>query len=106
AHCNLGHALRSKRQLAQSLACLRRGHELGSRTSRWPYPSARWVRDAERLVALEDKLPAVLSGKVQLADTAERLALAQLCQLHKKWYGAAARFYTEAFAAEPTLIGA
>ncbi len=104
-HCNLGYALRSKGQFAESLASLRRGHELGSRNPRWPYPSAQWVRDAERLVALEDKLPDLLSGKEQPADTAERLALAQLCQMYKKRYAAAARFYAEAFSAEPKLIG-
>jgi tetratricopeptide (TPR) repeat protein len=106
AHCGLGYAFRSKGQFAQALASLRRGHELGSKSPHWPYPSAQWVRDCERLVALDDKLPDVLSGKVQPADTAERLALAQLCQEHKKRYAAAARFYDEAFAAEPKLSGA
>jgi tetratricopeptide (TPR) repeat protein len=106
AHCNLGHALRSKGQFAQGLSCLRRGHELGSKSPHWRYPSAQWVRDCERLVALDDKLPNVLSGKVQPPDTAERLALAQFCQEHKKRYAAAARFYAEAFVAEPKLNGA
>jgi serine/threonine protein kinase/Flp pilus assembly protein TadD len=105
AHYNLGGALLEKGQFAQALASFRRGHELGSRKPRWPYPSAQWVRNAERLVALDDKLPTVLSGKVQPADTAERLALAQLCQAHKKRYAAAARFYAEVFAAEPKLNG-
>jgi tetratricopeptide (TPR) repeat protein/serine/threonine protein kinase len=105
AHCALGQAFCSKGQFAQALACLRRGHELGSRNPGWPHPSAQWVRDCERLVALDDKLPDLLSGKVQPADTAERLALAQVCQEHKKRYAAAARFYAEAFAAEPKLIG-
>jgi hypothetical protein len=98
--------LRSKGQFAQALSCLRRGHELGSKSPHWRYPSAQWVRDCERLVALDDKLPDLLSGKVQPADTAERLALAELCQEHKKHYAAAARFYAEAFVAEPKLIGA
>ena len=105
AHCALGLAFRSKGQFAQALTCLRRGHELGSKSPHWRYPSAQWVRDCERLVALDDKLPDLLSGKVQPADTAERLALAQLCQEHKKRYAAAARFYAEAFSAEPKLTG-
>jgi serine/threonine-protein kinase len=50
-------------------------------------------------------LPDVLNGKVQPADTAERLALAQFCQEHKQRYAAAARFYAETFAAEPKLSG-
>src|SRR5207244_2024103 len=68
AHCNLGKVLVSKGEFAQALAYLRRGHELGSRNPRWPYPSAQWVRHCERLVALGEKLPDILSGKAQLAD--------------------------------------
>jgi tetratricopeptide (TPR) repeat protein len=64
----------------------------------------RGLGDCERLLALEDKLLDVLSGRKQPADTAERLALAQLCQEDKKRHAAAARFYAEAFAAEPKLL--
>ena len=53
-------------------------------------------------MALDRKLPAILSGKEQ-ADTKERLTLASMCQQHKKRYAAAARFYSEAFANEPKL---
>jgi hypothetical protein len=64
------------------------------------------VRDCERLVELDGKLPAILSGQKQPADTAERLALAELCHLLcKKRYAAASRFYQEAFVAEPSLAG-
>jgi tetratricopeptide (TPR) repeat protein len=49
AHCNLGHALRLQGRFAEAAAALRRGHELGSRRPTWPYPSARWVQDCERL---------------------------------------------------------
>jgi hypothetical protein len=38
------------------------------------------VKQCERLVALDEKLPAVLCGKAEPADAAERLALGQLCQ--------------------------
>jgi tetratricopeptide (TPR) repeat protein len=51
AHCNLGHALREVGHLEAALAELRRGHELGSRRPGWPYPSAQWVKDCERLTA-------------------------------------------------------
>ena len=54
-----------------------RGHELGSKRPGWPYPSAEWVREAERLVALADRLPAVLKGEAEPGDAAERLALAR-----------------------------
>jgi Tfp pilus assembly protein PilF len=103
AHCNLGHVLRNKGQFAEALTYLRRGHELGSRNPRWPYPSAQWVKHCERLAELHDRLPAVLQGQDQPKDAAERLAFAQLCQLYRKRYAAAARFYGEAFAAQPDL---
>jgi tetratricopeptide (TPR) repeat protein/serine/threonine protein kinase len=103
AHCNLGLVLRRQGQLAETLACLKRGHELGSKRPDWRYPSAQWVRQAERLVALDRKLAAVLKDPGQPADAAERLAFAQLCQQYKKLPRAAARFYADAFAAEPKL---
>ena len=46
---------------SEALAELRRGHELGSQTPGWRYPSDRWVRECERLVELERLLPAVLN---------------------------------------------
>ncbi len=100
AHCDLGDVLEQKGLFAEALVHRRRGHELGSRNPRWPYPSAGWVRNCERLVELDEKLPAVLSGMKQPADAAERLGLAFVCQL-KKRYAAALRFYTQAFAEQP-----
>jgi serine/threonine protein kinase/Flp pilus assembly protein TadD len=106
AHCNLGHVLREQGRFADALVTLKRGHELGSRNQRWPYPSAQWVQHCERLVQLDRKLSAVLSGKQQPADVAERIALARLCQMPcNKCYRAALRFYEEAFAAAPKLTG-
>jgi len=102
-HNNLGHALRDKGQFAEALTFLRRGHELGSKNPRWAYPSAQWVKECERLVELDAKLPKVLKGEVQPADVSESLAMAQICQLHKSLYAAAVHFYTDAFAAQPQL---
>jgi hypothetical protein len=53
--------------------------ELGSRNPRWPYPSARWVKECERLVELDGKLAAVLSGEQPVSDAAERIEYADLC---------------------------
>jgi len=106
AHCNPGSALKQQGLFRQAAQAYRRGHELGSQKPRWRYPSAQWVRDCERLAELDGKLPAILSGQRQPADTVERLALAQLCQMPcQKRYAAAFRFYREAFAAEPKLLG-
>jgi tetratricopeptide (TPR) repeat protein len=100
AHCNLGHALRDQGDFEGALACLKRGHELGAKRPDWRYPSAEWVRDVERLIALDGKLPAILRGEARPADPAEQLGLARLCAL-KKRHAAAARFFAEAFAAQP-----
>jgi tetratricopeptide (TPR) repeat protein/serine/threonine protein kinase len=104
ALCNLGHTLRRKGQFTEALAALRRGHQLGSRDPKWPYPSAKWVARCERLVALDGRLPAILKGDAAPAGPFERLEFAQLCSF-KSRYTDAARFYRDAFAARPALAG-
>jgi serine/threonine-protein kinase len=79
AHCNLGRLLLQTGRFAEALEQRRRGHELGSRRADWRYPSAEWVREAERMVALEARLPAVLEGDDHPTDAVERVAFAQLC---------------------------
>jgi tetratricopeptide (TPR) repeat protein/tRNA A-37 threonylcarbamoyl transferase component Bud32 len=102
AHCNLGHVLGRQGRFAESLESLRRGHALGAKRPDWRYPSALWVRRAERLVALDKQLPEVLSGKRVLASVAERIDLARFCATSRR-YAAGVRLYEEAFTAEPTL---
>jgi serine/threonine-protein kinase len=102
AHCNLGDALRSQGRFAESLTAYQRGHELGSQRPGWNYPSAKWVGDAERLAALEAKLPAVLQGEIQPRDIKERLQLVAICRA-KKLHHSAARLYADAFAADTKL---
>jgi serine/threonine-protein kinase len=89
-------------RFAESLAAYQRGHELGSKQTGWNYPSAAWVRQAERLAALEAKLPAFLKGEHRPSDMAERLGLLRVCQA-RKLHHAATRLYADAFAAEPRL---
>jgi serine/threonine-protein kinase len=101
AHCNLGHALCQQGRFGEALASYQRGHELGSRDPRWPYPSAQWVQQTQRLAALESELPAVLKGEAQPTDS-ERLGLAEVCKA-KHLHRAAARFYAEAFTGQPRL---
>lgn len=103
AHCNLGHALSATGQFSDALAALRRGHQLGIRDPKWSYPSAKWVRDAERRVELDMLLANVLAGKARAADPDEQMALAQFCQESKHLPAAATRFYTAAFTAQPKL---
>jgi len=84
---------------------LRRGHELGSQKPNWPYPSPKWVREAEHLVELDAKLLKVLQGKSKPGDVPECLKLAWLClQPYKQLNAAAARFFGAAFTAEPRVV--
>src|SRR5262249_62289233 len=68
----------------------------------WRYPSAEWVREAERMIALEGKLPAFLKGEFKPKDTTERLGLAGVCHA-RKFHHATTRLFAEAFAADPRL---
>jgi tetratricopeptide (TPR) repeat protein/serine/threonine protein kinase len=103
AHCNLGAALLEQGEFRQALQARRRGHELGQAAGpRWPYPSAQWVRECERLVELDEKLPDFLEGKPTPASAAERIELAGVC-LYKRLYRASARFYADAFAIDSKL---
>jgi tetratricopeptide (TPR) repeat protein len=104
AHCNLGFALRLEGRFTESLRAYQTGHALGSRRKAWGYPSAAWVSRAERLVELDARLAKVLKGEVEPANPVERAELGWLCQQpYKRHNAAAARFYAEAFAAEPKL---
>src|SRR5262249_38966623 len=103
AHCNLGHALRDQGHFRPALEALRRGHELGSKTPGWNYPSADWIRRCQRLLDLEARLPATLRGAARPPGATERLDLPRLCQRYKQLYAASARFYAEASAGHPRL---
>jgi tetratricopeptide (TPR) repeat protein len=103
AHCNLGNILLDRGQFKDAVEALRRGHELGSRKPGWRYPSAQWLRRAEQIAKLDERLSAVLAGNAQPKDASERLVFAQLGQEHRKRFAAAARFYEESFAAQPAL---
>jgi tetratricopeptide (TPR) repeat protein len=107
AHCNLGRVLQRQGQFTEALKFLRRGHELGyelksKNPRRWPYPSALWVKECEVLDELERRLPAMLSGDQKPTNPAEAVAFAEVCAA-KRLYGAAARFYADAFGEQPKL---
>ncbi|MDB5349246.1 MAG: serine/threonine protein kinase [Planctomycetota bacterium] len=63
---------------------------------------AKDLAEAERLVALEPRFLALLKGQDKAASTSEQFTLGQLCY-YKKMYAAAARFWDEAFTADPRL---
>jgi tetratricopeptide (TPR) repeat protein len=102
AYCNLGLALPRQGRFREAFDELRKGHELGSRRPGWPYLSAEWVRQAERLAALELRLSAVLRGEDKPKDAAEGLVFADMAYKARR-YGMSARLYVKAFEADPKL---
>jgi len=96
AHCNLAHVLWQHGEVREGLDEMRRGHDLGSKRPGWSYPSAQWVKDCERSVELDQRLPDFLSGKSKPARIEETVELAELC-LRKRLSRAAAGFFAEAF---------
>jgi serine/threonine protein kinase/Flp pilus assembly protein TadD len=102
AHCNLAQFLHRQGRYAEALAAFRRGHEEGSRSPSWPYPSAYWVERAERVVALQPRLPAILAGTDDPADPADALAAAAAAGEQDR-NRRAAELYRAAFAKAPAL---
>jgi serine/threonine protein kinase/Tfp pilus assembly protein PilF len=104
AHHHLGLVLMHQGRFVESLDYLKTAHVLySSRKDCESTLCAYNVRQCERLVELEAKLPRVLSGEAKAKDTAEQFELAQLCSHYKDLQASAARFCADAFAAEPTL---
>ena len=93
AWCNLGQALQARGEFSAAVEARRKGHELGSKRPDWRFPSAQWVAQAERLLALEGRLSAILKKQDEPRDARERIEFAQVCAV-KKHYAAAASFYT------------
>jgi serine/threonine-protein kinase len=103
AHCNLGDVLQKLGHFVEALASRKRGHELGRKRPDWRYPSAEWVRQAERLVELDASLPRILTGEVKTAGPAEQIEMAWYCQQYKGLYTSAVRCFGAAFTADPQL---
>jgi serine/threonine protein kinase/Flp pilus assembly protein TadD len=104
AHYNLGLVLTRLGRFGEAVEELGVGCQLASRTPDLSNWWAQSLREAERFAELDARLPALLQGRQQPGDADERLALARLCQLHKRLFATAARWYGEAFAARPGLV--
>ncbi len=96
AHNGLGAALLHKGQVDEAIASFRKALDLDPRLA----PARTLLPLAERLAAVQGKLPALRKGEYTPADNAERLTLAELCRL-RKLYHTAARLYAEVLAADP-----
>src|SRR5262249_27232402 len=67
----------------------------------WKYPSGAWIKECEKLIALEQRVKPVLQG--EKASAAELLSMAELCHRNQKRYGDAVALYELAFAADASL---
>jgi serine/threonine-protein kinase len=103
AHGVLGMLLLQQKRTAEAAASLRRCLELLPPGDPQRLLASSLLAQAERLPALEQKLPAVLAGQHKPAPV-ERLEYAGLCNL-KRLYAGAAQLYAGAFAADPKLAG-
>jgi serine/threonine protein kinase/Flp pilus assembly protein TadD len=95
-HAGLSLALRHQGEFHKALAEVRRARELPGKQPDWAAQTTEWLRQCERLVELDERLPALLAGKAKPAGPEERIELAELC-VQKQLTRAAARFYDEAF---------
>jgi tetratricopeptide (TPR) repeat protein len=98
AHNNLGNALARQGRLDEAIACFRQAIMFDPKLAVAHISLAR----AERMAAVQSKLPAFLKGEYQPRSSAERFGLAELCEI-KKLHHAGARLYAEAFTADPKL---
>jgi tetratricopeptide (TPR) repeat protein len=99
AYANLGHLLRDQKKLAEAVAAFRKADQL--------LPNQPLIRNnlrqTERLLELDRRLPALFSGKAKPGGPREQLELALFCVAYKERYRAAVRFFADALAAEPKL---
>jgi serine/threonine-protein kinase len=101
AYRNLGHVLRLQGRFVEALAAYQRWHQL--ELPRWRAASARWVKEAKRLIEMDKKLPELLKDPTKRSSNpAEQIELAQVCRF-KGWFASAVGFYAAAFAATPAL---
>jgi tetratricopeptide (TPR) repeat protein len=102
AQNNLGKALLARGNFTEALAATQQALKLLPEGHSLRPLATRQLQACQRLLKLDARLTAVLSGDEQPANAAEQLALAELCQFYKQRYVAAARFYADAFGAGAT----
>jgi serine/threonine-protein kinase len=103
AHGALGEALLRRGRFADAGEATRRCLELQSAEGPVRQLAAAQLQECQKLLALDNKLSAILQGEAQPDGADERLALAALCQTHKRRYAVSAYFYAGAFAEQPEL---
>jgi serine/threonine-protein kinase len=100
AYHNLGMVLMRQSQFDKAALALRKAGELFPASDPQRDTAQRLQQRCSRYAILDARLPGILRGTEKAANAAEQLDFAQLCAF-KKHYVAAARFFREAFTAEP-----
>jgi serine/threonine-protein kinase len=100
AYQNLGVALLVQARFREATAALKKVADLLPEGASRREQVRRLRQWCQRFMTLDARLTAVLRGADKPANAAEQLEFAQLC-LFKKHYAAAARFFRDAFTAEP-----
>jgi tetratricopeptide (TPR) repeat protein/serine/threonine protein kinase len=99
---SLGMALEQQGQFVEAKLVCQQCLELLSANDKRRKALSEQLQRCEQMIALDKKLPAIIKGEAKPADAAELKGFAQLIWL-KKHYSDAARFYADAFAAQPAL---
>jgi serine/threonine-protein kinase len=97
-HVALGQALLQQGRFTEAQVATRRCLDLLPQNHPLRLPVTQQLQQCQSFLELSKRLPAILQGQAQPSSTAERLALAQVCQECQQRYTASARFYAEAFA--------
>ncbi len=100
-HGNLGIVHRYRGEFTEAIAEFRKARRSGT-VSRFTREIERELTRTEHRAPLAPGFQAVLVGKLKPGDAEEMLGFAQLCHW-KKFYGASARLWAEAFEAQPKL---
>ena len=103
AHAGLGRALLAGGDFREALDVIRRS-DLDMVSPDRNLDPAALASKAERMIALDARLPAFLSEHGRPVDAKASAEFAQLC-FSKKLYAESARLWSEAFAARPELGG-
>src|SRR5262249_28342565 len=101
AHVGLGRALLARGDFREAIEAVAHGDPGMFHHDRGLDPG-NVARTAERMIALESRLESVRSGKCRPGDAQECAEFAQLC-FFKRHFAYSARFWSEAFAAQPAL---
>ena len=104
AHAALGQALLALGRFREAAAATRRGLDRLPQDHERRSNVLAQLRRCERLIVLQDRLPAVLEGKDKPVDAAETLEFAELRGLMGQEV-AAARLYAEALSGSPRMAG-